>query len=134
MEGFPQPPPSLPSAPTHWDENAVGVFAATLISEYTLVITQHIARLTDAALLASGRDCGTDSFTEAIRVQAGRQTGGKAVSEQAVGGALQSYGGKKNGVSGEVHKGPEKAEVAETRLGRMTKRSWGSPIFLLFIQ
>lgn len=39
---------------------------------------------------------------------------------------------KKNGVSGEVQKGPEKAEVAETRLGRMTKRSWGSPIFFCY--
>lgn len=68
----PQPPPILPSTPTHWDESTLGIFAATQSSEHTLVILQHIARLTDAALLASGGDFGTGSLTEAIRVQAGR--------------------------------------------------------------
>lgn len=103
-ELLPQPPPILPSAPTHWDESTVGIFAATLTSEYTLVVTQHIARLTDAALLASGGDFGTGSLTEAIRVHAGRQTKGKAVSEQAVGWALQSYRVERMGLV-ERHRG-----------------------------
>lgn len=59
----------------------MGISAATLVSGYTLGVTQHVARLTDTALLASGGDFGTGSLTEAIRVQAGRQTGGKAVGE-----------------------------------------------------
>jgi hypothetical protein len=80
-ELFPQPPPILPSALTHWDERTVSIFAATTISEQALVVTQHVARLTDAAFLARGGDFGTGSLTEAIRVQAGRQTGGKAVGE-----------------------------------------------------
>lgn len=64
-----------------WDERTVSIFAATTISEQALVVTQHVARLTDAAFLARGGDFGTGSLTEAIRVQAGRQTGGKAVGE-----------------------------------------------------
>lgn len=59
----------------------MGIFAATLASEYTLVVTQHVARLTEAALLANGGNFGTGSLTEAIRVHAGRQTVGKAVGE-----------------------------------------------------
>lgn len=71
------------------DESTLGVLAVTLNFEHTLVITQHIARLTEAALLA-GRDFRAGSLTAAIRVKAGRLTGGKAVREVAVGRTLQS--------------------------------------------
>lgn len=70
----------------------MGVFAVTLNFEHTLVITQHIAGLTDAALLAGRRDFRAGSLTAAIRVKAGRLTGGKTVREVAVVRALYSFG------------------------------------------
>lgn len=69
----------------------MGIFAVTLNLGNTLVTTQHIARLTDAALLA-GEGFGADALAEALRVQAGRLTGGQAVGVATVSGALQSYG------------------------------------------
>lgn len=78
--------------PTHWDESTLGIFAATLISEYTLVIMQHVARLTDAAFLAGGGGFGAGFLTVDIHVRAGRLTRRKAVGEVAVGRALQSCG------------------------------------------
>lgn len=57
---------------THRDESTLGIFAATLDSEDTLVITQHIARLTEAACLADGRVFGAGALTVGIRIQAGR--------------------------------------------------------------
>lgn len=65
--------------------------AATLNFEYTLVLMQHIARLTHAALFAVRVGFGADALTVAVRVRAGRMTGGQAVCELAVGRALQSY-------------------------------------------
>jgi hypothetical protein len=78
--------------PTHRDETTLGMLAATLNSEHTLVVAQHIARLTHAALFAVRVGIGADALTVAVGVRAGRMTGGKAVCELAVGWALQSYG------------------------------------------
>lgn len=75
--------------------------AATLNSEHTLVVMQHIARLAHAALLAVRGASGADALAVAIGIRAGRMTGGKAVCEPAVGWALQSYGIEGDGVSGE---------------------------------
>lgn len=84
----------LTGAHTHRDESTLGVFAATLNSGHTLVILQHVARLTHAALLAGGGGCGASALTEAVWVRAGRQAGGKAGGVMAVGWALYSYGGE----------------------------------------
>ena len=73
----------------------MGVFAATLTARHTLVITQHIVRFTDTALLAGGGGFGAGASTEAIWVRAGRQAGGKAAGEVAVSWALQSCGGQR---------------------------------------
>lgn len=81
--------------PTHRDETTLGMLAATLNSEHTLVVTQHIVRVTNAALLAGGGGFGAGASTEAIWVRAGRQAGGKAVGVEAVVRALQSYRGKR---------------------------------------
>ena len=86
-----QPPPTPLSTPTHRDENTLSIFAATLNSEHTLVVTQHIVRFTNAALLAGGGGFGAGASTEAIWVRAGRQAGGKAVGVETVGWALHSY-------------------------------------------
>lgn len=72
------------------DENAMGVFAATLTARHTLVITQHIVRFTDTALLAGGGGFGAGALTVAIRVRAGRLTGWKAFGVVTVGRALHS--------------------------------------------
>lgn len=77
--------------PTHWNESALGIFAATLNSGDALVVIQHIARLTEAACLADGRDFGAGALTVGIRIQAGRQTGGQAVGQVAVGWAWRGY-------------------------------------------
>ena len=71
------------------DETTLGMLAATLNSEHTLVVAQHIARLTHAALFAVRVGIGADALTVAVGVRAGRMTGGKAVCELAVGWALQ---------------------------------------------
>lgn len=92
--------------------------AATLNFKNARVFIQHIARLTDAALLASRGDFRAGLPTEGTGVRAGRETGRKAVSVVAVGGTLQSYG-----VSGE---GTRKQAVT-IRLGRMNNE-----VFLLF--
>lgn len=77
--------------PTHRDESTLGVFAATLNPEHTLVTVQHIARLAHASLLAGGGDFRADIFAEAVWVQAGRQAGGEAAGVLGVGWALESY-------------------------------------------
>jgi hypothetical protein len=69
----------------------MGVFAATLTARHTLVITQHIVRFTDTALLAGGGGFGAGALTVAIRVRAGRLTGWKAFGVVTVGRALHSY-------------------------------------------
>ena len=81
----------LMSMLTHRNDSALGVFAATLNFKNTLVFIQHVARLTDAALLASRGAFRAGAPTEGTGVQAGRETEGKAVGVVAVGGALQSY-------------------------------------------
>lgn len=78
---------------TFWDESTLGIFAATLISEYTLVIMQHVARLTDAALPAGGESVGAGSLTVDIRIRAGGLTRRQAAGEVAVGWALQRDSG-----------------------------------------
>ena len=75
------------------NDSALGVSAATLNFKNTLVFIQHVARLTDAALLASRGAFRAGAPTEGTGVQAGRETEGKAVGVVAVGGALQSYFG-----------------------------------------
>lgn len=75
---------------THRDESTLGVFAATLNSEDTLVTVQHVARLAEAALLAGGGGFRAHVFAKAFWVQAGRQAGGKAAGVLGVGRALQS--------------------------------------------
>ena len=82
---------------THRNDSALGVFAATLNFKNTLVFIQHVARLTDAALLASRGAFRAGAPTEALWVRAGRETGGKAVGIEAVGRAFQSFGGEKDG-------------------------------------
>lgn len=59
--------------PTHGDENTMGVLAGTRTAAYTRVVTQHIAGLTDTALLAGGGGFGARALAEAIWVGAGRQ-------------------------------------------------------------
>lgn len=54
------------------DEGAPGILAATVNSEHTLVIMQHVARSTDTALLAGGGDPVAGALAEALRVRAGR--------------------------------------------------------------
>lgn len=88
----PEQPPPPKWVPTHQDEGTLCVSAVTLDSEDTLVTVQHVARLADTAFLAGGGDFRADIFAEAFWVGAGRQAGGKAVGEEAVGGALQSCG------------------------------------------
>lgn len=83
---------NLISSPTHRDEATLGVFAATVNLEHTLVIMHHIARLTEAALLAGRRHRGTGALTVAIQISTGWWACGEAVCVVAVGGALQSYG------------------------------------------
>lgn len=53
------------------DKATLGVFAATVNLEHTLVIMHHIARLTEAALLAGRRDFGTGPLTVAIQISTG---------------------------------------------------------------
>ena len=89
-EPFPIPHTPL-WTPTHRDESTLGVFAATVNSEHTLVVMQHVARFTDTALPAGGGGFMADAPTEAIWVRAGSQAGGKAVSVDSVGWALQSF-------------------------------------------
>jgi len=86
----PHPHPQIPlSTPTHEDEDTLGVFAATLYSEHTLVAIQHIVRFTDTALPAGGGGFGTGTLTVAIRVRAGRLTVWKAVAVVAVSRAME---------------------------------------------
>lgn len=59
--------------PTHGDENTMGVLAGTRTAVYTRVVTQHIAGLTDTALLAGGGGFGARALAEAVWVRAGRQ-------------------------------------------------------------
>lgn len=77
---------------TYRDEDTLGILAATVSFEHTLVIVQHVARLTNAALPASGRDFMARALTAAVRVQAGRWTRGKAVCVVTVSWAFQSCG------------------------------------------
>lgn len=108
---FLQAPHQCPlETPTHWDESTLGIFAATLISEYTLVIMQHVARLTDAALLARGDRVGAGFLTVDIRIRAGGLTRRQAAGEVAVGWALQSCGGERVG-SGERSIGQSKQRL-----------------------
>lgn len=119
MERRKRPPLPL-SPPTHRDEDPLTVFAATVSFEHTLVITQHITGLTDAALLAGGGDFVARALTAAVWVQAGRWTGGKAVCVVTVSWALQSYGSEETGISYKGQTGPKEAKAAETRVGSAT--------------
>lgn len=80
------------STTTHRDEATLGISAATVNLEHTVLIMHHIARLTEAALLAGRWDFGTGILTVAIQISTGRLTCGKAVCVVAVGGTLKSYG------------------------------------------
>jgi hypothetical protein len=60
------------SIPTHRDEATLGIFAATFTFGHTLVLFQHITRLTDAALSTGGGDFDYGTLTAAIQVPAGR--------------------------------------------------------------
>lgn len=80
------------STPTHRHEATVGIFTATVSFEHTLVIIQHKARVTDAALLAGDGDFVARALTVAVWVQAGRRAGWKAVCVVTVRWALQSCG------------------------------------------
>ena len=82
-------PPPLLSAPTHREGVALGVPAAALTPGHTLPSTEHVAGLTDTALLAGGGNSG--AFALAFRVPAGRRAGGNAGGVDAVGGAVQSW-------------------------------------------
>lgn len=72
------------------EEHAVGVSAATVTAGHTLVVTQHVASFTDAALPAGGGGFGAGALAEAVWVGAGRQAGGKAFGVVTVGRALHS--------------------------------------------
>lgn len=88
--------PSSPlPAPTHRNKATLSIFAVAVSLEHTLAIIQEVARLTEAALLAGGRDFGAGLLTAAIQVGTGRWTGGKAAGEVAVSWALQSCGGQR---------------------------------------
>lgn len=89
------PRPLAVPMPAHLDEATLAVFAVTVNSKHTLVVMQHVAGSTEAALLAGGGDFRAGAPTEALWVRAGRQAGGKAVGVEAVRGALQSCGGKR---------------------------------------
>lgn len=93
----PIPSTMLPPMLTHQKDSTLGVSAAALNFKNTLVFIQHIAGLTDAALLASRGDFRAGLPTEGTGVRAGRETGGKAVGVVAMGGALQSYVEKAQG-------------------------------------
>lgn len=101
-------------------------------SEHTLVIIQHIVRLTDAALLAGGGDFVARALTAAVWVQAGRRTGGKAVCVVTVSWALQSYGSE-----GDWHQlqGPEEVQGSKgcSNQGGFNQQNL-SFILLVFIQ
>lgn len=60
------------SRPAYLDEVAPGVLAATVNSEHTLVVMQHVAGSTDTALLAGGGDPGAGALAEALWIRAGR--------------------------------------------------------------
>lgn len=84
-------PHTLLLTSTHRNESTLGVFAVTVNSEHTLVVMQHVARFTDTSFFAGGGDFMADAPTEAIWVRAGSQAGGKTVSVDGVGWALQSF-------------------------------------------
>ena len=74
------------------------------------MVTQHVARLTDTALLAGGEGFGAGFLTADIHIRAGRLTRRKAVGEVAVGWALQVCGGER-GRSGERNTGQDKRRL-----------------------
>lgn len=80
------------------DEATLGISAATVNLEHTVLIMHHIARLTEAALLAGRWDFGTGILTVAIQISTGRLTCGKAVCVVAVGGTLKREFGTGTGV------------------------------------
>lgn len=75
---------------------------------------QHVARLTDAALLAGGEGFGAGILTVDIHIRAGRLTRRQAAGEVAVGWALQGCGGEGE-VRGEERRS-EQAEATDTTL------------------
>lgn len=92
--------------PTHGEESAPGAPAATLTPGHTPPLLEHVARLTDAALLAVGGTAG--AFAPAFRVVAGRGAVGKAVGVDVVGGAVQSWkGGGETRTERGLRGGPE---------------------------
>lgn len=62
--------PTLTSVPTHKEGAALGIPAAALSPGHALLLTEHVARLTSAALLAGGGDF--DVLALAFQVPAGR--------------------------------------------------------------
>lgn len=70
-------------------EAAVGVFAATVSFEHALVVIEHKAGVTDAALLAGDGDPVARALAAAVRVHAGGRAGWQAVCVVTVGWALQ---------------------------------------------
>lgn len=95
QEGAPIPN----SMSTHQNGGALGVFAATLNSGYTLVLIEHKARLTEAAFFADGGGSEAFNLTVLIQVGAGWDTGREAVGVVAVVWAFQNYGVEGNGIS-----------------------------------
>ena len=93
---YPTPLPITVAMPAHLNEATLEVFAVTVNSKHTFIFMQHIARLTEAALLAGGGNFRAGAPTEALWVRAGRETGGKAVGIEAVGRAFQSFGVEKD--------------------------------------
>lgn len=92
--------------PTHGEESAPGVPAATLTPGHTPPLLEHVAGLTDAALLADGGTAG--AFAPAFWVVAGWGAVGKAVGVDVVGGAVQSWkGGGETWTERGLHGGPE---------------------------
>lgn len=70
----------------------MGVFAATVHLEHTLLMLYHVARLTEAALFADRGGFGDGTLTVAVQIGTGRWARGEAVRVAAVGGTLQSCG------------------------------------------
>lgn len=61
---------------THRYEGTLGVFAATLSSGHTLVLTEHKARVAEAAFDAGRGALGAGALTVVIHVGAGWDAGG----------------------------------------------------------
>lgn len=105
---------------THRNEGPLGVFAATVSSEYTFVLIEHKARLAEAAFDAGRGPCEVGGLTAVIHVGAGWDAGGKAVGVVAVGWAFQSCRVQGYGINAQGLGEPKEVGGKESRLGRMT--------------